>query len=224
MRISYSDKIAEAIHTHLRENEFKYNFNAERGAFDFIMGTGGMTKALIYHLLVHENGFTSSARCLLGPMGGDEACLTTMAKYLTRVNYGLRNGNFEMDMDDGEINYKSYFCCRGLEAPTDEMVMEAIQCAAAMFDKYEAGILGILFNGMTDKEAYEHSERSTGSLLAHLEAELEKRGIPVSDEDESVVVEENDEDDGVPFSFEEFMRFLARQEAEKNDRDIVDAE
>src|SRR3954467_14939357 len=30
-----------------------------------------------------------------------------VAEYITRANYGLRIGNFEMDFDDGEVRYKS---------------------------------------------------------------------------------------------------------------------
>ncbi len=30
-----------------------------------------------------------------------------MAEFLTRANYGLRMGNFEMDFEDGEVRYKT---------------------------------------------------------------------------------------------------------------------
>ena len=35
-----------------------------------------------------------------------------MMKYLTLANYGVVNGNFEMDLSDGEIRYKSYVDAR----------------------------------------------------------------------------------------------------------------
>ena len=30
-----------------------------------------------------------------------------VCRYITRANYGLRNGNLEMDLDDGEVRYKT---------------------------------------------------------------------------------------------------------------------
>ena len=230
---SYSANIANAIRRHLDEHTFKYSFDENRGVFTMLMGVNTKAKTLIYHLIVHDHGFTSSARYPLGPSSSDEACMNTMARFLTRANYALRNGNFEMDMDDGEINFKSYCNCRGLSEPTDKMVEESIQCPAAMFDKYEEGLLGILFQGMSDKEANERCERGQGSLLskleelkAHLEAmRAEKEG---SGEEQSPAAEDSD-DDGPSLSFDEFLRMLADHEEEEDDDDeddddIIDAD
>ena len=38
-----------------------------------------------------------------------------MAEFLTRANYGLRIGNFEMDFEDGEVRYKSSVDFEGIE-------------------------------------------------------------------------------------------------------------
>lgn len=45
------------------------------------------------------------------------------AEFLTRANYGLVFGNFEMDMHDGEIRYKPSF--RAAEKPLVPMLFAA---------------------------------------------------------------------------------------------------
>lgn len=229
---SYSKHIAKAIRNHLDEHDFHYNFDEGRGVFNLLMGVGGKAKTLIYHIIVDEHNFVTNARYPLGPSSEDDACMNTMARFLSRANNGLRNGNFELDLDDGDISFKSFCCCRGLVAPSDEMVAESIQCPAAMFDKYEAGILGILFNGMSDKKAEEHCENNKGNILSKLEelkARLEALGHGDSVEvEDSGDTDSNNEDS---FSVEEFLRMLAENAASDNDdeddmfdADIIDAE
>ena len=221
---SYSYSIAQAVRRHLDDHDFKYSFDEDRGVFNLLMGVSGRAKTLIYHLIVHEHGFTSSARYPLGPSSSDKDCMNNMVRFLTRANYALRNGNFELDLDDGEINYKSYCNCRGLIAPSDEMVEESIQCPAAMFDKFEAGLLGILFQGLSDKEAMERCERSKGSMmmsmLEELKARLETMGAQHEDERE----EDSDFSSGPSVSFDEFLQLLAERTAAQEDDDIFDAD
>lgn len=69
--------------------------------------------------------------------------MAIMAEFICRANYGLKNGNFELDMRDGEIRYKSFVDCEGL-TPTTEMVRNSIHCPAAMFDRYGDGIVDII--------------------------------------------------------------------------------
>ena len=57
-------------------------------------------------------------------------------------------------MRDGEIRYKSYVYC-GDFTPTADMVRESIVIPARMFDRYSAGIVDIIFNDASAKEAAE---------------------------------------------------------------------
>ena len=217
---TYSKEIANAIHHHLKDNDFKYQFDADRGVFNFLVGITGKAKTLIYHIYVSEHGFTSNARFPLGPSSSDEACMNTMARFLHRVNYALRNGNFELDMDDGEINYKVHCSCRGLVAPSDEMIAESITCPNAMFDKYEAGIMGILFSGMSDQEALDRCENGKGSMLSALE-ELKERLEARLHSDH----EDDDDEDDDSSAIDAFLRMLEEKAAaEPDDADIFDAD
>ena len=242
--VTYSLHITEAIRNHLDAHRLHYHFDEDHGVFELLMGVGCKAKTLVYHIIIDQYNFVVNARYPMGPSAEDEACVNTIARFFSRANYGLRNGNFELDLDDGEISFKSFCCCRGLTAPSDEMIAESIQFPAAMFDKYEAGILGILFNGMSDKEADDLCENGKSNMLTRLEElkarleALERRESKEADVDDE---EEKDEEENpgssgpdgkdAPFSFEAFLRMIEEKAASASsgedgmpDADIIDAE
>lgn len=52
----------------------------------------------------HEGQITVHSIC---PRMAPDATRAAVAEFLTRVNFGLIIGNFELDLDDGEIRYKT---------------------------------------------------------------------------------------------------------------------
>ena len=83
-----------------------------------------------------------------------------MADFICRANYGLLNGNFELDIRDGEIRYKTYVDCEG-NNPSIEIVRNSIYCPAAMMERYSAGIADIIFGNATAEEAVIKCERTS---------------------------------------------------------------
>ncbi len=80
-----------------------------------------------------------------------------LCEFLTRANYGLRIGNFELDMDNGNIRYKSSLDFEGTElVPT--LIRSAIYPAVQTMDDYLPGIFSVLFGGIPPKEAIEAIE------------------------------------------------------------------
>lgn len=67
-----------------------------------------------------------------------------VAEFLTRANFGLIIGNFEMDYGDGEVRYKTYFDAQGFEL-TEETVETHILANLAVFDRYNAGLMAVAF-------------------------------------------------------------------------------
>lgn len=61
-----------------------------------------------------------------------------MSELLTRANYGLYLGNFEMDFDDGEVRFKTSLAFRG-DLLTYPLLAQVIQpCVAAMNQYWQA--------------------------------------------------------------------------------------
>jgi len=100
-------------------------------------------------------------RTLLSVMVPEEKRLEA-AEFLTRANYGLVLGGFEMDMSDGEVGYKTSIDVEGGEltpALVGNMVHPNIQTA----DRYYPGLMKLLYGNLTPKEAVESIEKRKSS-------------------------------------------------------------
>ena len=232
---TYSQEIATTIQEYLNNHDWTYNFHEEDGIFRFSISLSRKIKTLDYTILVHDHSFLVSVRFPLGPDPHDEQVTVSMMKFLTRANYGLRNGNFEMDLEDGEIRYKVFCSCADI-CVSQDMSEESIHCPAAMFKKYESGLLGVLFEGVSDLDAIQKCETAPQRILSRLEGlkdALEKKlaamrqAAEVSDEDEAADADETDDDiepvedddavDGdmsAPHSFASFLEMLATMSAD----------
>lgn len=74
---------------------------------------------------------------------GGSGNLSEMMKFITMANYGLVNGNFEMDISDGEIRYKIYVNCKGMDCLPMQIIKDSIYCACSTVAKYGNGIAKI---------------------------------------------------------------------------------
>ena len=64
------------------------------------------------------------------------------AEYITRANYGMAVGNFELDFSDGEVRYKTYLAQDGGPV-TDDMLAPMLSVNHAMMKKYTPGFIRV---------------------------------------------------------------------------------
>ncbi len=86
------------------------------------------------------------------PVRAPEQVRPAVAEFLTRANYGLRIGNFELDFDDGEIRYKSSIDFEGEEL-TPGLIRNTMYPGVQTMDRYMPGILSVVYGGKTPEEA-----------------------------------------------------------------------
>ncbi|CAB9531696.1 Pfam:DUF1790 [Seminavis robusta] len=89
---------------------------------------------------------------------------TQAALFITWVNYGLSIGNFEMDLSDGEVRFKSSNHLLGSELST-EMVGHTVALCVKMIDQFFPGLMGVVYGGKDPKDA--HDECMNGGRIAH---------------------------------------------------------
>ncbi len=75
-----------------------------------------------------------------------------MAEFLTRANYGLYLGNFEMDFRDGEIRYKTSIDVEG-DRLTAPLIKSLVYANVALMDRYLPGIMSVIYAGTPPLEA-----------------------------------------------------------------------
>lgn len=145
MAKQYSHPIADAVNDFLTEDKWNYFFDEGKGVFKFGLRMGGNLHNIDYRVAVHKGDYVVYAFSPIGIDEHDKSMLHDMAEFITRANYGMTCGNFEMDMRDGEIRFKCYVSCEGNAVPTKEIIRESIYIPARMYDRYAPGILGIVF-------------------------------------------------------------------------------
>jgi hypothetical protein len=74
-----------------------------------------------------------------------------IAEFLTRVNYWLAFGNFEMDYGDGDLRFRACTLMDGDAGLSREVIERAIHISLRMMDKFFPGIMAITYgNGMPE--------------------------------------------------------------------------
>ena len=81
-----------------------------------------------------------------------------VAELLTRINYGLNIGNFELDMNDGEIRYKTSIDVEGGELSL-RMVETLIAVNISTTERYFAAFTDVLHEDVAPLEAVGRVER-----------------------------------------------------------------
>lgn len=88
----------------------------------------------------------------VSPINAPDNLRTEIAEYLTRANYGLVVGNFEMDWGDGEVRFKTSISMDG-EALTMPLVQALVMPNLRTMGQYLPGIRAVIEQGATPLDA-----------------------------------------------------------------------
>lgn len=216
----YSTEIAQAIQEHLDELEMKLvAFDEANGTFGFVMHLHGKMAFIHYIIKVHEDDYTVMAICPVGPAASDSTILAAMAEFICRANYGLRNGNFEMDFRDGELRYKCFVDCDE-QIPSQNVIRDSIGVPAAMMEEYAEGIINVLYKGMDAETAVKECEH--GKAVRRMLEEAKRMADRIQDmyssTDTSEPGRENESvDSNFGASFPSFEEYLSMRESCEDD-------
>ena len=180
-RYEYSDEIVNVVKKFLAEDNWHYSFNEDTGIFRFGLRIGSKIQNISYVIDVYDDEFVVYGMCPIGADRKDPEMMAQMAEFICRANYGMKNGCFELDRD-GEIRFRSFVDCEDL-LPSTSVVKNSVYCTAAMFKRYAAGIVDIIFGGAKAKDAITKCEGDLPSTENELMSALEEAlGGDVSEE------------------------------------------
>jgi hypothetical protein len=80
-----------------------------------------------------------------------------VGEFLTRANYGLYIGNFEMDFGDGELRFKTSIDVEG-DRLTAALVGNMVYTNVLMMDRYLPGIMRVIYGNASPSEAINEIE------------------------------------------------------------------
>ncbi|MDP4160314.1 MAG: YbjN domain-containing protein [Bacillota bacterium] len=72
--------------------------------------------------------------------------------FMSRVNYELANGNFEMDMDNGEIRYRTFLDLADAE-PSKDQILNIVWNGVLGFDTYYPGLMKLVYGDCSAEDA-----------------------------------------------------------------------
>ena len=174
----YSTKIADAIQEFLHDDDWHYTFREEKGTFHFSLSTHSRLNTVDYFIAVREDHYRVLCISPLNVNTDDAQELARMAEFITRANYGMTRGCFEMDYHDGEIRFRMTVDCDGDAVPTQEIVKNSVYVPASMFNRYGSGMVHTIFSDLNPAAIVRACESEDGveSLrsLLHATADAEQ--------------------------------------------------
>jgi hypothetical protein len=91
------------------------------------------------------------------PINIPEEKRLAVAEFVTRANYGLKLGNFEMDYSDGEVRYKT-----SLDVENDRLspalISNLVYANIWTMDRYLPGLLSVVYGDVAPAESIEKLE------------------------------------------------------------------
>jgi hypothetical protein len=105
------------------------------------------------------------------PLRVPRGCRQAVAEAITRANYGLRLGKFELDLDDGELRFQ---IAQILIADTvgEEVIDRMIGAAINMLDMYLPAFLSVIYANESPKDVIERVESWTNGPFEFDEEDL----------------------------------------------------
>jgi hypothetical protein len=93
------------------------------------------------------------------PMTVPAGLRIAVAEFITRANYGLIIGNFELDYEDGEVRYKTSLDAEN--APLSHELMQPLVYANVWtMDRYLPGLMAVIYGSKTPGEAIALAEQT----------------------------------------------------------------
>jgi len=133
-------RLQDAVIAHLDEESYTYDVESD-GRIELIFTTSSGTLTTWFRVDEDDEIVVYLSRC---PVFVPEERRTAAMEYLTRANYGLRIGNFELDLDDGEVRYKSSLDVEGDEL-TPALVKRIMRPNLITMDRYLPGLMRVIY-------------------------------------------------------------------------------
>lgn len=226
----YSKEVFNAIRRFLDKKHLYYHASEILGLIQLDLPTDSMIRRVDLRINVKNDYYIVRALSSVSADPKDAKSMARLAEYLTRVNYRLRNGNFEMDYRDGELAFKCYVDCHG-GVPVQEAIDDSIFCPPAMFHQYGNGILQVM--GVDPAQALEDCEARLKEEKEEAEDAEEDSEDAVDDSSASRVLQDIDPDPDLtasigsvpddPATLDRLLdRLLASFQPSEGDETIID--
>lgn len=124
------------------------------------------------------------------PVNAPDDKRLAVAEFLTRANYGMVIGNFEMDFDDGEIRYKTSIDVEGATLLAS-LIRQMVYANVIITDRYLPGLMSVIYGGKSAQDAIAAIEKDEMTFPPDTDMEMDDSG----DDDDEFDDDEDDDDE-----------------------------
>ena len=86
------------------------------------------------------------------PVNAAKDKMNVLSEFITRANYGLIIGNFELDYNDGEIRYKTSIDVEG-DRLSKALLEQLVYANLTITDRYLPGVMAVLYGDVDPETA-----------------------------------------------------------------------
>lgn len=141
--------VFESISAFLKDDDWQYEVAEPNRLLRF--GFTGTNGRFTSYAQVFEQRSQLCVYTMI-PFSAPEAVRPAVMEFITRANYGMILGNFEMDLHDGEIRYKTSIDVEGAEL-TRPLARHVVYGNCLTADRYLPGLMAVISGGKSAADA-----------------------------------------------------------------------
>lgn len=154
--MSKMEAMINLVKDYLDREQWKYEYNEETHTIQTGVRLKSKLQSLHMALRFTEGGYITIA----GPtLIVKEDYRPDVAEYITRANFGMKNGNFELDYRDGEVRFKLYTNYKGLNDFSEEIIEDSLVIPPVMFERYGDGLAALIMGFSTPEIEIDKAEK-----------------------------------------------------------------
>ncbi len=154
MSESIKPLLVEKVESYFNENDWhSVEFDERYSVFQAGVSLHCKLKSTRIRVFCRDNGIKVQFPISIGT---DDENEVQVMEFITRANYGMNFGCFQMDLDDNHVEYVMFLPCE--DVPTGSAIHSMLMTGLYMLDRYGDELLAVMFGMKNAKDAVEAAE------------------------------------------------------------------
>lgn len=142
------EDMVDTVRDYFDSEDLHYEYNAENEIIRSGFSVRGSMGKVDLFCDFKPHGYLVYAIC---PIRCKPENLPEFIRYVTMANYALVAGNFEVDVNDGEVRFKFWVPTEGLDKLSKDIVEDSIMVPCSMMGRYGDGLVALAL-GFSDAQ------------------------------------------------------------------------
>ena len=150
---SLKEALVAKVESFFAEEDWGYSFDERINGFKAGISLRSKLRQTDMYIICKDDALRFSFTISVGT---DEENEIPVMEFITRANYGLNYGGFQMNLDRNYIEYTLYLPCE--DVPSNTMIGRTIFTGINMLNHYGNELLAVMFGMKSAQDAIEEVE------------------------------------------------------------------